>query len=101
MSLNRAEQRLFDYIQAQAEERQYWMRKVQSMSAEAADPAEAAARLDRELWRYNVERSAVVPVLREAASREGMGRVSMRNLAELILRLWTAPKPTRINPANN
>ena len=52
----------------------------------------AAVRLDGELWRYYEERSAVVTSFREAARVEGLQRTSMKNLAELLLRLWMEPR---------
>jgi len=57
------------------------------------DEAVAAGRLDGELWRYYVERSAVAAPFREAVRHEGLERTSMRNLAELLIRLWTEPRP--------
>ena len=93
MSLNRTEQRVFDYISGHAEERQYWQNKVQSIAAGAGDPHAAAVRIEAELWYYYKERSAVVPDFRDAALREGMGRTSMKNLAEHLLRQWVAPRP--------
>jgi hypothetical protein len=92
MSLNRSEQRVFDYVQSHAEERQYWFGKVQTIAAALVDPHAAANRLEGELWRYHQERSAVVPAFREVAQREGIQRTSMKNLAEHLLRLWVAPK---------
>lgn len=71
------------------------MRKVQSLSGDEPDPDRIAFRLEAELWRYYLERAAVVPEFKEAASREGLGRTSMRNLAELLLRLWAKPRPKR------
>lgn len=94
MSLNRSEQRIYDYLQSQADERQYWKTKVQKTSGDSGDNADAAARvLELELWRYYVERSEVVAALRQAAQGEGAQRMSMRNLAELLLRLWVEPRP--------
>jgi hypothetical protein len=93
MSLNRTEQRLFDYIWANAEERQYWQTKVQTIAAGAGDPHAAPARIDTELWHYYRERSGIVADLREAAQREGPARTSMKNLAEFLLRQWVAPRP--------
>lgn len=92
MSLNRWEQRVFDYVQGHPEERQFWMSKVQTVCRSNADEHAAAARLDAELWRYYEERSAVVPAFRAAAASEGLRRTSMRNLAELLVRLWTEPR---------
>lgn len=96
VSLNRNEQRVFDYLQAQAEERHYWQNKVQSFAAAQPDEHAAAARLETALWSYYLERAGVVPAFRDAAAREGLQRTSMRNLAELILRLWGPPRPKRL-----
>lgn len=93
MSLNRNEQRVFDYLQSHAEERQYWHTKVQKLAASVPDVHEAARQLEGELWRYYQERSAVAREFKEAAQREGTQRTSMKNLAEYLLRLWVAPKP--------
>jgi hypothetical protein len=96
MSLNRSEQRTFDYIQSQVDERHFWFAKVQKTLREAGDNSDEAARvLESELWRYYRERSEVVKSFREAATVEGLQRTSMRNLAELLLRLWVEPKPKK------
>ena len=95
MSLNPAEQRIFDYLQTRPDEGRFWREKVQTIAA-APDGLEAiAARLERELWHYHRERSATASPFREAALREGLARTSMRNLAELLLRLWTEPRPKK------
>ncbi len=100
MSLNRSEQRIFDYLSAQPEERQFWVNKVQKIARDARDDFEAARQIELELWGYYVERAGVVPALREAATRESLQRTSMRNLAELLIRLWSTPRPKkRQNPA--
>ena len=93
MSLNRCEQRVFDYWKHQADERQHWQGKVRRAAQEAGDVHAAATRLEVELWRYYLERSAVAAVFKEAARHEGLQRTSMKNLAELLLRLWVEPKP--------
>lgn len=95
MSLNRCEQRIFDYWQGHATERQFWQEKVRAMAKASGDDFVAAARLDAELWRYYEERSAVAPVFKEAARHEGLQKMSMKNLAELILRLWLEPRPKK------
>jgi len=92
MSLNRAERMIFDYLQAHPEERHHWLHKVQTAAAGAADDQVAAVRLEAELWGYFEERSAVASPFREAARRDGLRRTSMKNLAEYLLRLWTAPR---------
>lgn len=98
MSLNRSEQRVFDYLQSQPEERRHWMDKVAGAVRSERDEAQAVLRLEAELWRYYMERSENVPSFREAARREGPGRVSMKNLAELLIRLWTEPRPKKPAP---
>jgi hypothetical protein len=81
MSLNRSEQMLFDYVQGQSEERQYWQDKVRAIVSRSADIPIAVALLDSELWRYYVERSEVAPVFVAAARAHGLKRTSMKNLA--------------------
>jgi len=97
VSLNRSEQLVFDYWQESPDERRFWQDKVRASSAESRDDFEAARRLDGELWAYFVERSEVLPRFREVAQSEGSAdvagtRTSMKNLAELALRLWTEPR---------
>jgi hypothetical protein len=93
MSLNRSEQMLHDYLQCQPEERRHWEGVVKREAARADDPHAAAFALEGELWRYFVERSGVAEPFRGAARREGLARMSMRNLAELLLRRWAPPAP--------
>lgn len=95
MSLNRCEQRVFDYWQNHRDERQFWQEKVRGVAKAVPDEHAAATRLDGELWRYYEERSAVAAPFREAARLEGLKRTSMKNLAELLLRLWTEPRPKK------
>ncbi len=95
MSLNRFEQRVFDYWERHRDERHFWQEKVRGAAKIAADHHMAAAKLEGELWRYFLERSGVVPAFREAARLEGLQRTSMKNLAELTLRLWVEPKPKK------
>jgi hypothetical protein len=98
MSLNRSEQMLFDYVQGQSEERQYWQDKVRAIVSRSADIPIAVALLDSELWRYYVERSEVAPVFVAAARAHGLKRTSMKNLAEHLVRLWTEPRPKKPKP---
>ena len=94
MSLNRSEQRVFDYLQSQVDERHFWTAKVQKTSRDCGDNfVEAVRLLENDLWSYYLERSAVVRPFREAARTEGLQRTSMKNLAELLLRLWVEPRP--------
>jgi len=93
VSLNRFEQTLYDYVKGHAEERQYWNDKVRSIMADSADTPRAVARIDSELWHYYKERSAVVPAFAGTDPAPGPIRTSMTNLAELLIRLWTEPRP--------
>ena len=98
MSLNRCEQRLFDYLQKHQDERQFWQGKFHRAMKEAGDERIATEMLQPELWRYYLERSEVVPIFRDAVSHEGRDRTSMKNLAELLLRLWVEPRPKPKKP---
>lgn len=95
MSLNRCEQRVFDYFQDHPEERQFWVSKVQSIWRRSGDDPAAVAQLEPELWLYYKERSAVAAPFTEAVRTEGLHRTSMKNLAELLLRLWVEPRPKK------
>jgi hypothetical protein len=99
MSLNRCEQRVFDYLQGHPEERHYWQMKFQQAAKATTDDHVAVARLEPELWRYYEERSAVAAPFKEVAQHEGVHRTSMKNLAELLIRLWTEPRPKKKSPA--
>lgn len=98
MSLNRCEQRIYDYLQSHPEERQHWQGKFQSAVKIFSDEHELVRRLEPELWRYYEERSAVAEPFRGAAQVEGTRRTSMKNLAELLLRLWTEPRVRKKAP---
>lgn len=98
MSLNRSEQRVYDYLQDHPEERQFWVSKVHSIWGRSGDDAAAVAQLEPELWLYYRERSAVASPFKEAARTEGLQRTSMKNLAELLIRLWVEPRPKKKMP---
>ena len=93
MSLNRFEQALYEYVKGHPDERQYWQDKVRAILADSADTPRGVAKLDSELWRYFEERSAFVPSFGGTERATGLRRTSMKNLAELLVRLWTEPKP--------
>jgi len=93
VSLNRSEQMIYDYLHGHPEERHFWQEKVRSAVKNSADDHIAADRLQGDLWAYYVERSAVAEPFRDTVRREGLQRTSMRNLAEYLIRLWTAPRP--------
>jgi hypothetical protein len=94
VSLNRVEQQLYDYLQKQPAERQYWTVKVREAAVFFSDRYLAAEKLASELWRYFEERAATVPTLRAGLEAGPLRRTSMRNLAEYLLRLWAnEPRP--------
>jgi hypothetical protein len=95
MSLNRCEHTLYDYIKGHRDEGQYLQEKVHNLISTSADIPAAVARINLELWRYYQERAAVVPALAAAMGTGGLGRTSMKNLAELLVRLWVEPKPRK------
>ncbi len=95
MSLNRCEQQVFDYLEGHPEERHHWQVKFQAVAKAAGDDHVAVARLEPELWHYYEERSAVASPFKETVQREGLHRTSMKNLAELLIRLWTEPRPKK------
>jgi len=92
MSLNRSEQLVFDYLQANPEEKRFWFDKVMA-AGRLSDPHQAATGLADALWSYYEERAAVAAPFKDRVRHEGLQRTSMRNLAELMLRLWVPPKP--------
>lgn len=85
----------YDYLHAQVDEKRHWQEVVRREFTRAeGDTHAAAAVLERELWNYFAERAEVVEPFRGEARRVGLVRTSMRNLAELLLRLW-APPPAK------
>jgi len=86
---------MFDYLESNRDERQYWRQKVQSIVAGSESEPAGLCRLEGELWRYYAERSAVTSPFKEAARHEGLHRTSMRTLAELLARLWIEPRARR------
>lgn len=101
MSLNRCEQRVFDYLQRHPDERHYWQGKFQQILRDAGDERVAVDFVEPQLWRYYLERSSAVKSFREAVAIEGSARTSMKNLAELLLRLWFEPAPKKKPPAQS
>ncbi|MBC8012114.1 MAG: hypothetical protein H7067_18675 [Burkholderiales bacterium] len=98
MSLNRNEQMVHDYLRSRPDEAAHWQEVVRREVKRTADAHAAAALLERELWRYYEERAAVAEPFRGVVRREGLVRTSMRNLAELLIRLW-APPPVKAKTA--
>eukprot|EP01035_Chromulina_nebulosa_P034047 gene34047-45638_t len=89
MSLNRCEQRIFDYWQGHVSERQFWQEKVRGLAKSTGDDFIAAARLDAlvdsgELMGYETV-TRVLPSLQTQAARIGglpSGDTLRANLAE-------------------
>jgi hypothetical protein len=89
---------ILDYVQSHADERQYWQDKVRTVAGNTPSDPAAATELDFELWHYYAERSRVVDPFKAIVQKEGLKRISMRNLAEYWLRIWTSPRPKRKRP---
>ena len=88
MSLNHAEEALLTYVQDHADERHHWEDKVRALMEKSPDNHASSASLAFDLWRYYDERSRSVPALREGGPPEQNVRISMRNLAEHMMRNW-------------
>ncbi len=95
MSLNRSEQRVFDYLQRHPDERHHWQGKFQQILWDIGDERLAVDFVEPQLWKYYLERSSAVKSFQEAAASEGLARTSMKNLAELLMRLWFEPQPKK------
>jgi hypothetical protein len=94
MSLNRAEQRLFDYIQSRTEEVRYWRERVLEIDRQPVTRETLSRQLADDLSSYFEERSRHEVELRQEAG-EAPRRVSLRNLAEYLLNTWPPPRPKR------
>ncbi len=99
MSLNHAEKLVYDYLHAQPDELRHWQGVVRREATRETDLHAAATWLDGALWRYYAERAEVAEPFRGVARREGLTRTSMRNLAELLIRLGIAPSAQPPKPA--
>jgi hypothetical protein len=97
MSLNRSEQLTYDYLNANPDELRHWQDKVRSAARQGSDLHAAASALEHVLWSYYLERASVVEPFRSAVRQQGSARTSMKNLAELLLRLW-APPTSKLTP---
>lgn len=90
MALNQIEQRIYDYVRKNPDERHYWEHKVRSVAAAHGDDFTSAAALDIELRAYVVERVRVARQLADVPTG-----TSMRSLAEYLIRMWTDPRPRK------
>ena len=91
VSLNRCEDALLRYVVDRADEKRFWTVRVLEWDRAGGALESRVAGLDRELRDYAAERGRADVTLLETF---GGGRVSMRNLAEHLLGLWTPPKPS-------
>ena len=94
MSLNRFEQTVFDYIQNHVDERQFWREKVREVAAADRNHFAVGGLLEIELRRYCLERSHVVAPIRDFVNASP-NRLSLRNLAEHLLRIWGPVRPAK------
>ncbi len=90
VSLNRCEDSLLRYVSDRADEKRFWHARVLEADRAGGSLVDRVAALDDQLREYAAERGRADPALRDAF---GDGRVSMRNLAQHLLNLWTPPKP--------
>jgi hypothetical protein len=98
MSLNRIEQLIYDYLHSHPDELRHWQDAVRSAARQRPDVHAAATILEHDLWSYLLERAAVVEPFRSVVRHQGPARTSMKNLAELLLRLWVPPPPKPTAP---
>jgi hypothetical protein len=95
MSLNRMEQIVHSHIVHRPEEKRHWQDKVTRLATLAASDHAAADAVAAELAAYCRERAGVVAEFRGLAGPGGPSRLLLRNLAELLLRQWVAPRRRR------
>ncbi|MGH8020217.1 MAG: hypothetical protein ACREIA_18450 [Opitutaceae bacterium] len=92
MSLNRSEDALLSYLRSHPDEERFWRARVQNLDRGGVAREELSVILERELRDYAAERINAAPVLRDTF---GVGKVSLRNLAEYAIFSWTTPKPAK------
>lgn len=95
MSLNRAEEAVHGYINSHPEELGYWRDKVTAWAAANGDIHVVAGTVAAALVEYCRERAAVRPEFRALGE---LNSLMLRNLAELLVRRWVAPKPRKTPP---
>lgn len=95
MSLNRCEDAFLLYLRDHPDEQRFWQARVLDAARANAPDEQRAADLERALRDYAAERARSNPVLDETL---GGGRVSLRNLAEYLLRTWPPAKPAKRRP---
>jgi hypothetical protein len=95
MSLNPVEQRIREYVESHPGERQHWAEKVREAEKANRVLSGAAIRLEAELQRYLRERMSSENIRRKWFADVGPEKVSLRNLAEYWIRVWTPPRAKR------
>jgi hypothetical protein len=95
MSLNPVEQRIREYVESHPGERQHWAEKVRDAERMSPVVSAAAIRLEVELQRYLRERVSSESVRKKWFADVGPEKVSLRNLAEYWIRVWTPPRAKR------
>ncbi|MDQ8203427.1 hypothetical protein [Pelagicoccus sp. SDUM812003] len=95
MSLNRYERMLNDYIEANPEEKRFWLARVKETADAPGRREEAVMQLNAMLWDYFEERARHETPFSSVAHYEGSEKISMLNLSEYLLRMWAPPKPKK------
>lgn len=91
MSLNRCEEAFLHYLRSHPDEERFWREQVLAADRGPGPAEERTAALERSLRAYAAERARSDPACGETL---GAGQVSLRNLAEYLLRTWPPPRPT-------
>ena len=94
MSLNRYENIMMDYLESHAEEKRYWEARVLEIDRRGGRRESKVLDLNSLLWEYFEERSRFESPFRELVIHEGVKKISMLNLSEYLLRMWT-PVPKK------
>jgi len=98
MSLNRYERILMDYLENHAEEKRYWEARVLEIDRRGGRRESKVLDLNSSLWEYFEERSRFESPFRELVIHEGSKKISMLNLSEYLLRMWTPLKRAKKRP---
>lgn len=101
MSLNASEQMVFDYLRSHPDEESFWRHKLRQLTADEADEHALSMAVAEALGEYYEERASVLADFRDDRATSGSGRrVSMRNLADHLIRLWTEPRRKQPSPVS-
>jgi hypothetical protein len=92
VSLNRCEEAFLHYLRSHPDEHRFWHARVLAAAREPGPADARTAELERALRAYAAERTRSDAAQGDAL---GAGRVSLRNLAEYLLRTWPPPPPLK------